>query len=426
MALTNDERAWVLSICAGLACVVGSWIICIDIPLRKIRRFKDFDIREDKRILAYGFSLSAGVMILTSMYELLPESEENLVESENLYGRRTASGLVMMASYVLGVAIFSVLNLIIHAVTKRSVVQCAHEGMDGEHSHSHGHPHSSEDHGHSHSHSHAHSASVAHDNGVQPPENYGAIANEETPLVRSLSVTLSIHGMPDQEFETDSLAESRSLSKSMLKKLEPVVTSKSLSSSESEGSVSVSSSDFTLAADAAELQVQGTGAQSSSFADLFSIGLQTSLAISLHKLPEGFITYATSRANAELGLSVFIALAIHNFIEGFTIAFPLYLALGSRLWALLAAFVLGGLSQPLGALIAWLVFRGGNGTVTGEEEEGSIVYGVLFGVVAGFLTIIGLQMFATAISISKKPSTCINWAFAGIIIVGIAMSLGDV
>ena len=64
-----------------------------------------------------------------------------------------------------------------------------------------------------------------------------------------------------------------------------------------------------------------------------SIGLQTSIAIALHKLPEGFITYATNHANPSLGVTVFMALFIHNITESFTMALLLYLALGSRLKA---------------------------------------------------------------------------------------------
>ena len=37
---------------------------------------------------------------------------------------------------------------------------------------------------------------------------------------------------------------------------------------------------------------------------LLTIGIQTTLAITLHKLPEGFITYITSETNPQLGISI--------------------------------------------------------------------------------------------------------------------------
>lgn len=108
------------------------------------------------------------------------------------------------------------------------------------------------------------------------------------------------------------------------------------------------------------------------------IGFQTAIAISLHKIPEGFITFMANHRDASLGFSIFLALGIHNVIEGFTIAFPLYLAWQSRTKAILTAVVLGGLSQPLGAIAAYGVTR----TKFGSREDSlqlDLAYGILFG-----------------------------------------------
>ena len=108
-----------------------------------------------------------------------------------------------------------------------------------------------------------------------------------------------------------------------------------------------------------------------------SIGLQTSIAIALHKLPEGFITYATNHANPKLGFAVFMALFIHNITEGFAMALPLFLALGSRWKAIFWSSLLGGVSQPLGAGVAalWLKLAGKSDMAPGEG-----VYGAMFAV----------------------------------------------
>jgi len=108
-----------------------------------------------------------------------------------------------------------------------------------------------------------------------------------------------------------------------------------------------------------------------------SIGLQTSIAIALHKLPEGFITYATNHANPKLGFAVFLALFIHNITEGFAMALPLYLAINSRWKAVAISSILGGVSQPLGAGVAalWFKLAGNHGSAPGEG-----VYGVMFAV----------------------------------------------
>ena len=109
-----------------------------------------------------------------------------------------------------------------------------------------------------------------------------------------------------------------------------------------------------------------------------SVGLQTSLAIALHKLPEGFITYATNHANPKLGFAVFFAISVHNITEGFAMALPLYLAIKSRPRAILWSALLGGASQPLGAGIAVLWFFLSGSGVKGNEGEGA--YGVLFAI----------------------------------------------
>lgn len=110
-----------------------------------------------------------------------------------------------------------------------------------------------------------------------------------------------------------------------------------------------------------------------------SIGVQTSIAIALHKIPEGFITYATNHANPELGFAVFLAIFIHNIAEGFIMSLPLFLALKSRAWAIVWASLLGGLSQPLGAGIAAI-------TVGGDVGSGGVEYGFLFAA-TGMLTL---------------------------------------
>ncbi|KAL9005840.1 MAG: hypothetical protein Q9188_001389 [Gyalolechia gomerana] len=103
-----------------------------------------------------------------------------------------------------------------------------------------------------------------------------------------------------------------------------------------------------------------------------SIGLQTSIAIALHKLPEGFITYATNHANPKLGFAVFMALFIHNITEGFAMALPLYLAIGSRWKSMLWSSLLGGASQPFGAGVAALCFKVAG---TSDRAPGETVYG---------------------------------------------------
>ncbi|KAJ3060513.1 hypothetical protein HK102_009464, partial [Quaeritorhiza haematococci] len=132
-------------------------------------------------------------------------------------------------------------------------------------------------------------------------------------------------------------------------------------------------------------------------------------------LPEGLILYTTSAfypENPALGFLLFLALAIHNLVEGFAISLPIYLgtsasstasepnangipnssvsstngsstANGSLVrrrtrthnnaaWrAFWYAAMLGGLTQPLGAGVGYLVFprQQGDGNFTGPGGD---------------------------------------------------------
>jgi ZIP family zinc transporter len=151
-----------------------------------------------------------------------------------------------------------------------------------------------------------------------------------------------------------------------------------------------------------------------------SIGLQTSIAIALHKLPEGFITYATNHANPTLGFTVFMALFIHNITEGFAMALPLYLALGSRVRAMFWSAFLGGFSQPIGAGIAAVWFHLAKNT---DHMPGFAVYGCMFAVTAGIMASVALSLFVEGLSVNHNSQLCIAFALLGMAILGISTAL---
>lgn len=154
-----------------------------------------------------------------------------------------------------------------------------------------------------------------------------------------------------------------------------------------------------------------------------SIGLQTSLAIALHKLPEGFITYATNHANPTLGLTVFLALFIHNIVEGFAMALPLYLALSSRWKAMFWSSLLGGISQPAGAGLAalWIWGSGHSGHDARGPSWG--VYGGMFAATAGVMTSVALQLFSEGLALTHRRGVGISFAVAGMGLMGVSFAL---
>ncbi|KAF2497556.1 hypothetical protein BU16DRAFT_571351 [Lophium mytilinum] len=151
-----------------------------------------------------------------------------------------------------------------------------------------------------------------------------------------------------------------------------------------------------------------------------SIGLQTSIAIALHKLPEGFITYATNHANPSLGAAVFLALFIHNLTEGFTLALPMYLAIGSRWKAMFWSSLLGGASQPLGAGVAalWIRFSGRSG-----DGDDARVYGCMFAVTAGIMASVAVQLLSESLDLTHSKNACFVFAFVGMAVLGVSSAL---
>jgi len=87
---------------------------------------------------------------------------------------------------------------------------------------------------------------------------------------------------------------------------------------------------------------------------LMRTGLITALAITVHNFPEGMATFAATLENPELGVAIAVAIAIHNIPEGIAVSVPIYYATGNKKKAFLWSF-LSGMSEPLGALIGFLI-----------------------------------------------------------------------
>lgn len=116
-------------------------------------------------------------------------------------------------------------------------------------------------------------------------------------------------------------------------------------------------------------------------------GMLTAIAIGIHNLPEGIVTFVGALNDTKFGVALAVGIALHNIPEGIAVAAPVYFATGSRakgfFWTLISAVV-----QPLGALLAW--------TVMGDDEN-YVLSGVLFGLVSGMMVGICVkELFPTA------------------------------
>lgn len=87
---------------------------------------------------------------------------------------------------------------------------------------------------------------------------------------------------------------------------------------------------------------------------LMRLGMVTALAIGLHNVPEGFVTFAGTLQDPSVGVALAVAMAVHNVPEGVAVAVPVRRATGSRRTAFAwASFT--GLAELVGALLGWLL-----------------------------------------------------------------------
>lgn len=114
---------------------------------------------------------------------------------------------------------------------------------------------------------------------------------------------------------------------------------------------------------------------------LMKVGVTTALAIAIHNFPEGIATFTATVKEPAMGVAIAIAIAIHNIPEGIAISIPVYYATGSRKKAFLLSF-LSGLSEPIGALIGFLILM---------PFLNDVLFGVLFAAIAGIMVFISLD-----------------------------------
>jgi len=149
--------------------------------------------------------------------------------------------------------------------------------------------------------------------------------------------------------------------------------------------------------------------------ELKRMGLNTALAIGIHNFPEGLATFVATLADPIVGVTLAVAIAIHNIPEGLCVALPVYYASGNRhagfLWALLS-----GLSEPVGALIGYAIIKS-----TGEDMN-QLVYGVLFGMVAGMMVaIVIFELMPTAQRYDPQGKYVGNMTIVGMLVMAASL-----
>lgn len=146
---------------------------------------------------------------------------------------------------------------------------------------------------------------------------------------------------------------------------------------------------------------------------LMRTGIFTALAIVIHNLPEGLATFITALQSPSLVLPIVVAIALHNIPEGIAVSVPIYYATGDRKKAFFYSFA-SGLSEPIGALIGYLILM---------PFMNDMIFGVLFGLVAGIMVFISLDELLPSARIYGEHHLSIYGLVAGMAVMAVSLWL---
>ena len=114
--------------------------------------------------------------------------------------------------------------------------------------------------------------------------------------------------------------------------------------------------------------------------DLYKVGLTSMIAIILHNIPEGILTFTAFNINQKLGLTLALAITFHNIPEGISIAVPIYYSTKSKTKVLIYTIV-SALAEPIGALLAFLFLK---------NFVSNMMIGIMLSLVCGIMIYISL------------------------------------
>ena len=144
---------------------------------------------------------------------------------------------------------------------------------------------------------------------------------------------------------------------------------------------------------------------------LARMGVLTALAIAIHNFPEGLATFTSALDDVSMGAAIAAAIAIHNIPEGIVTSVPIYCATGSRKKAFFVSFF-SGLTEPLGALIGYLILR---------PFLSGTLYGVIFGMIAGIMVYIAVEELIPMAREYDKGNSMILGAIAGMAVMAVSI-----
>ncbi len=113
---------------------------------------------------------------------------------------------------------------------------------------------------------------------------------------------------------------------------------------------------------------------------LYKIGIISMIAMIIHNVIEGIITYTTSSNDIKLGILVTLTIMLHNIPEGLLISIPIYKSTKKRGLALLLT-IISGVTEFLGSLFSYLFLY---------KYINNFILGVMYAFTAGIMITISI------------------------------------
>lgn len=145
------------------------------------------------------------------------------------------------------------------------------------------------------------------------------------------------------------------------------------------------------------------GEHASRLPSLRRAGILTAIAIAIHNFPEGFATFVSALDSLSFGVLIALAVAIHNIPEGMAVSLPIYHATGNRARAFWLS-ALSGAAEPLGALIGFFVLY---------PFFGNFTLALTFGLVAGIMIYISFDELLPSSRVYGYPHDTLFGLVAG-------------
>ena len=144
---------------------------------------------------------------------------------------------------------------------------------------------------------------------------------------------------------------------------------------------------------------------------LIRTGVFSAIALAIHNFPEGFATFTAAVYDPTVGATLAFAIAIHNIPEGLAVSVPIYYATKDKSKAFWVSFC-SGLAEPVGALIGFLVF---------STVYNPALFGVSFALCAGIMIYVALNELLPVSREYGKPTDPIIGVTAGMIVMAISL-----